>query len=166
MKKVLLFLKKEILEVLPPTIYFFVVFHILALVSSITANEYGVSIPSMVYATIGAIIVAKAILIADAFPFLKKLGKERLIYNVAWRVLIYAALAMLFQLLEDIIPLISKYKSFGLAWEHYITETNWIRFWAVHLIFILFLLVYVVLLEIKDAIGRDKFRELFFGKKN
>ena len=68
MGKFLSFIKKEFLEMLPPTIFFFIVFHILYFIKSLIADEYGVSITSSIAATIGALIVGKAILIADNYP--------------------------------------------------------------------------------------------------
>jgi len=89
MKKILIFLKHEFLEMLPPTIFFFVVFHIIAFTRALMAKQYGIAISSSAAATIGALIVGKAILIADALPFVNWFRQKRLIYNVAWRTFLY-----------------------------------------------------------------------------
>jgi len=68
MKKALIFLKHEFLEMLPLTIFFFVVFHILAFIRMLMAKQYGITISSSTAATIGALIVGKSILIVDALP--------------------------------------------------------------------------------------------------
>ena len=115
MKKILMFLKQEFLEMLPPTIFFFVVFHIITFTRALMAKQYGIPIPSSVAATIGALIVGKAILIADALPFVNWFSQKRLIYNVAWRTFLYIIVVLLFQFLEELIPLISKYGSVGTA---------------------------------------------------
>ena len=71
MNKTLQILKKEFLEMLPPTIFFFVIFHILFFVRSLFANKYSISVESSIVATIGALIVGKAVLIADKLKLLK-----------------------------------------------------------------------------------------------
>jgi hypothetical protein len=82
MKKVLKFLQVEFLEMLPPTIFFLVVFHIIAVTRALMAEEYGITIASSVSATIGALIVGKSILIADALPFFNRFRQKKSIYNV------------------------------------------------------------------------------------
>lgn len=78
MKKVFLFLKHEFLEMLPPFIFFFVVFHIVAFMRSLMAEQYGITITSSVSATIGALIVGKAILIAEVLAFVNWFRKKGL----------------------------------------------------------------------------------------
>ena len=58
MKKTLLFLKKEILELLPPTIFFFLVFQVIAFARSLLVKEYGLTLAATTSAIIGAIIVS------------------------------------------------------------------------------------------------------------
>ena len=96
MKKVLLFLKKEFLEMLPPTVFFFVAFHIVAFARSLLAEQFGITVSSSVAATIGALIVGKAILIADPLPLSNWFGHKRLIYNVVWKVFLYSIIILLF----------------------------------------------------------------------
>ena len=70
MKKALIFLKHEFLEMLPPTIFFFVVFHIIAFMRVLMAEQYGITITSSASATIGALIVGKSILVANAIEYI------------------------------------------------------------------------------------------------
>lgn len=165
MKKALIFLKHEFLEMLPPTIFFFVVFHIILFVRSLIAEQYGIAIASSASATIGALIVGKSILIADALPLFNWFSQKRLIYNVAWRIFIYVVIVLLFQFLEEMIPLISKYGAISTATEHLIEEIKWPRFFATHIIFIVFLFFYSIATEIIGAIGRDEFLKILFSSK-
>lgn len=67
---------------LPATIFFFVVFHVLYFMKSLLANEYGISISSSIVATIGALILGKAIIIADDLKILKLFQENNLIYRI------------------------------------------------------------------------------------
>jgi hypothetical protein len=150
---------------LPPTIFFFVVFHVIALTRTLMAKQYGITIASSAAATIGAFIVGKSILIADALPFVNWFRQKRLIYNVAWRTLLYVILVLLFQFLEELIPLISKYGAVSTASEHLIEEIIWPRFWATHILLIVFLGIYNVATEGIEAIGRQEFLKILFSSK-
>ena len=150
---------------LPPTIFFFVVFSILAFIRSLMNEEYGITIASSGGAIIGALILGKSILIADALPLFKLFRKRRLIYNVAWRILLYAAVVLFFQLLEGLIPLISEYGGFTTASEHFIEEVKWNHFWITHIVLVMFLAFYSFATALIGVIGRDRFLEIFFGRK-
>jgi hypothetical protein len=166
MKKVLIFLKHEFLEMLPPTIFFFVVFHILAFIRALMAKQYGITISAATTATIGALIVGKSILIVDALPLCDWFSQKRLIYNVGWRVFLYLIIVLLFQFLEELIPLISKYGAISTAREHLIEEIKWPRFWATHIILIVFIAFYNAATAVIGAIGRNKFLEIIFSPKS
>jgi hypothetical protein len=161
MKKALIFLKHEFLEMLPPTIFFFVVFHIIAFMRVLMAEQYGITITSSASATIGALIVGKSILVANAIPFVNWFRQKRLIYNVVWKTSLYVIIVLLFQCIEELIPLISKYGAILTAGEHLFEEIKWPRFWATHILLILFLIAYNVTAEVIGAIGRNKIIEIF-----
>lgn len=161
--KTLSFLKHELREMLPATIFFFVVFHTVAIARNLMATQYGLSLASSASATVGALIVGKAILITDKLPLTRWFGREKLVYNVLWRVALYALLVLLFQLLEELIPLASSHGSISVAWAELFHEIEWHRFWAVHLILVLFLCFYCFATAVIDAFGRPQFVRAFFG---
>ena len=166
MKIALIFIKKEFLEMLPPTIFLFVVFHIILFTRALMAKQYGLNFSSSAAATIGALIVGKSILIADALPFVNLFRQKRLIYNIAWKTFLYLSIVVFFQFLEELIPLISKYGAISTASEHFIEEMKWPRFWATNILFVLFLVVYNLATGVIDAIGRNEFLEILFSSKS
>lgn len=166
MNKTFKFIKKEFLEMLPPTIFFFVVFHILFLIRSLIAQEYGFNTTSSIVATIGALIVGKAILIADNIRLLKLFQEKQLIHRVLWKVFIYTIMVFIFKYLEEVIPLISKYGSFSSANQHLIEEIKWPKFWTIQIFLIVFLIIYVSFVELIKIVGKEEFKEMVFGKKD
>jgi hypothetical protein len=165
MRKALTFLKHEFLEMLPPTIFFFIVFHIVAFTRVLMAEQYSIKISSSVAATIGALVVGKSILIADALPFVNLFRDKRLIHNIVWRTFLYLIIVLLFQFLEELIPLISKYGAISTASDHLIEEIKWPRFWATHILIVVFLIFYNLATGVIGAIGRNEFLEIFFSSK-
>ena len=165
MKKTLKFLKEEFLEMLPPTIYFFVIFHILFFINSLIASHYQISINSSVIATIGALIVGKAILISDKIKLLNLFKDKTLVHRVLWRVFIYTIMVFIFKYLEELIPLISKYDSLNQANEHVFENIIWPRFWTIQIFLIIFLMIYVFVSELIKTLGKEEFLKLIFNKK-
>lgn len=163
MNKAFAFLKKEFLEMLPPTIFFFIVFHIALMVRAFMAQESSVSIASSSAATILALVAGKAILIADATPLSHWFSRNKLVYNVVWRVFIYGLVILLFQVLEELIPFLSKAGGVSAAWEQMLDEVKWNRFWAIHIILVTFLTVYCIASALVGAMGRAKVLAIFFG---
>jgi hypothetical protein len=163
MSRVLAFLKKEFLELLPPTIFFFVAFHVVVFTRSLSGKDLGISMASSAAATIAALIVGKSILIADALPLFEWFRDKRLIYNVAWRVFLYLCVVLLFQMLEELIPLVTKYGGLASASGHLIDEIHWPKFWATHIVLDVFLVVYSVVTAMIGVIGGDRCLEIFLG---
>lgn len=163
MNKLLVFLKHELLELLPPTIYFLVVFHVIAFARALMIKQYGITLSSTAAATIGALIVGKSILIADKLPVMNWFRQDRLVINVIWRTLVYVLIVLVFQFLEELIPLISKYGTISGAIGRLFEEINWYRFWATHIIFIVFLIFFNLATAVIDTFGRDELLNVFFG---
>src|SRR5262245_43429045 len=97
-------LLKEFFEVLPPAIFFLIGFHLLAITRSLMLREYGLHVAAAAGATVGALLVAKVVLIADAFPFVNRFPERPLMYNVLWKTGIYVSASVFVHYLEHLIP--------------------------------------------------------------
>jgi hypothetical protein len=60
----------ELNEILPPTIFFFVGFNLVALTTNLILAEYSVAFANFTLATAAALVVGKAVLVANAMPYL------------------------------------------------------------------------------------------------
>jgi hypothetical protein len=163
MKKIWPFLKKEFLELLPPTVFFFIAIGLLMLTKRLILQQYGIGFSDFAAVLIGALIVGKVVLIADALPFINKFPEKPLIYNVVWKTIIYVLAAFLVRLAEHLVPLIIKHGSFREAIAHLADEIVWPHFWIIYLWLSVLLFVYCALRELIRAIGRDQVLRLFFG---
>src|SRR5437868_6141586 len=103
MTKLFTTLKKEFFELLPPTIFFFVALHIVAFVRVLMLKGTGISPLSSMSIAVAALILGKAVLIADLLPMVNRFPNKPLIYNVAWKTLIYLLMATLIHYLERLI---------------------------------------------------------------
>ena len=163
MKKIWHFLKQELLELLPPTIFFFIAIGLLMLTKRLILQQYGIGFSDFAAVLIGALIVGKVVLIADALPFINKFPEKSLIYNVVWKTIIYVLAAFLVRFAEHLVPLIIKYGSFREAIARVVDEIVWPHFWIIYLWLSVLLFVYCALRELIRAIGRDQVLRLFFG---
>jgi hypothetical protein len=142
----------EIREAIPPTIFFLLLFHLIALTKAVLLEEYSVTALRATVATVGALIVAKAILLVEALP-LSRWFSARLLSNVLWKTLLFGAVAMLFRLVEEIIPLLLKHESLTAALVSVDEEINWPQFWAFQLWLFGALFLYCLAAELVREIG-------------
>ncbi len=96
-------LKEEFFKLLPPTIYFFVALHIVAFVRVLMLEKTGIAPSSSISIAVAALILGKAVLIADMLPMINRFPNKPLIYNVAWKTVIYLLLSAVIHYLERLI---------------------------------------------------------------
>lgn len=163
MGKVTAVIVREAKEALPATIFFLILLHLIAFTRGLFLAEYHVSVPATTAATIGALIVAKVILIADKLPFISLFSTTALVFDVLWRTLVYGLVALFIQYLEEFTPQFSHTGSLIAANQRVLEEVAWPHFWAVHLWVVFGLLVYCTASAFIRAIGRERVKEMFFG---
>ena len=164
MSRLLALLKKEFLKMVPPTIFFFAVFQVIVVLRTVMGSGLSISMASTSAAFIGALIVGKSILIADALPLFRWFSRKRLIFNVIWRVCLYLVFVLAFQLLEELIPLIRKYDSIREALANLSEQGDWPVFWATHLFLAVFLSLYSFITALISLTGQDRVKAAMFGR--
>jgi hypothetical protein len=96
-------LKEEFFAILPPTIFFFVALHIVAFVRVLMLKKTGIAPSSSISIGVAALILGKAVLIADMLPLINRFPHKPLIYNIAWKTVIYLLLSAVIHYLERLI---------------------------------------------------------------
>src|SRR5271169_905040 len=103
MSKLTAKLKEEFFAMLPPTIFFFVALHIVAFVRVLMLEGTGLAPMTSVSVTVAALILGKGVLIAGMLPIINRYPDKPLIYNVAWKTLIYLLMSALIHYLERLV---------------------------------------------------------------
>jgi len=163
MHPILARVKHELVEAIPPAVFFFVAFHLIAFTRSLMLQEYGIPTATFVAATIGALIVAKVVLIVDLVPFVNRFPEKPLIYNVLWKTGIYLVAAFLVRYVEHLIPFIREHGDLLLAHRHLLEEVVWPRFWYVQIWLLVLFFLYCTMRELIRVLGRERVRTMFFG---
>jgi len=153
---------REIREAVPPTIFFLVLFHMLGLTKAVALSDYSFTALRAAGATVGALIVAKAILVVEALP-LARLFSRRRIAQVLWKTLLYSAMVLLFRLAEELVPLAWTHGSLADGIRAMSSEIVWPLFVILSLWVSGGLFLYCLAAELIGAIGPRRVRELFFG---
>src|SRR5690348_2043813 len=105
MSKITSWLKKELREILPVWAFFFVTFGLLAFTLSTVLGEYDLKLSDAPKYVVGALIVAKAIVLVDAFFEPKRLRDRPLIYVTLWNTGIYFCAALLLRHIDRLTKL-------------------------------------------------------------
>ncbi len=156
-------LKKEFFELLPPTIYFFVALHIVAFVRVLMLKGTGLAPSSSISIAVAALILGKAVLIADMLPMINRFPNKPLIYNVAWKTVIYLLLSAVIHYLERLIEFWRQTGGFVAGNRKLLSEIVWPHFWATQIILFVLIAMYCTMHELVRVIGREKAMRIFFG---
>lgn len=163
MKTLMIKIKHECMKVLPPTVFFFVMLHIVALIRALMVKGSGVDLPVSMSVLIAALILGKSVLVADMLPFINRFPDKPLIWNIAWKTLMYAFVALVVHYLERLYDQWNEASGFldanALLWS----SMNWPRFWAVQILLATLIFMYCVIAELARVIGHERLKRMFIG---
>jgi len=156
-------LKQEFLGVIPTAVFFLIAFHLLAFTRALILREYEVPLETFAAATVGALVVAKVVIIVDLLPFVNRFPDMPIIYNVIWKTAIYLIAAILVRYVEHLYSFVRKYGDIAEANRHLLDDVIWPHFWLVQIWLFVIFLMYCVLKELNRVLGRERLRAIFLG---
>ena len=155
-------LMHELRELIPVTLFFLTAFLMLALTQTLLLAEHGIRGTTFAAAAIGALVVAKVVVIADHFSWVDRFPRRPLVYNVIWKTAIYFVASFGVRYAEHFVRLWGSSDGFADANHKLFDEIVWPHFWCVQMWLLALLLVYCTLRELIRAIGRDRLIAMFF----
>lgn len=147
---------------IPATLFFLVAFLLLALTRSLLLARYEIQVSTFGAATAGALLVSKVVLVADHLRFVDRFPHKPLVYNIAWKTVIYFCASFVARYLEFLIGFWRSEGSITAANERIFEEIVWSHFWLVQLWLFVLLLIYASLHELIRAVGRERAFAVFF----
>lgn len=164
MNKVTSRIIKELRNVLPAFVFFLIMFYILLITKMLTLRQYGITPHGSAVAIIGALIVAKAIFIADKIPWLNLYPKKPLVWNVVLKTIVFGMITFVFLFIEELLHHAHKYGGFSAGYEHLKADIIWPALLVREIWLTVLLIFYCAAIELVRIIGFDRVKEIFFGK--
>jgi len=155
-------LKEEFLALLPPTIFFFIALHIVGLVRVLMTRGTGLPATSSAQIAIAALIIGKAVLLADLWPAINRFPHRPLIYNIVWKTVIYYAVASFIHYLERLYDFTKAAGGIAAGNEKLLAEIVWPHFWALQIVLLVIILNYCVIRELGRVLGERRMIRMFF----
>jgi len=156
---------REVSEALPPTIFFFVGFNFIVLTANLLITRYLITVSNFMLATVGALVVGKAVLVAHKIPLFRRYDRAPLVRPILFKTAFYWVMVFFARLLERLVHFLlegNAPRDFG---SYLITTFSWHRFLAISLwLFVLFLF-YVTVSEANRLLGPGEIRRLLFTRR-
>ena len=152
--RALAFVIKEFEEVLPPIVFFAIGFNLIEFTTQLVLDDYLARFANYMVATVAALVVGKAVLLANLLPFLRRFDTAPLIRPILFKTVVYTAVVFLVRILEKIIEYwlsggtmagIPEYVAHHFSWHFHAAVQIWI--------FVLFF-IYTSAAELDARLGR------------
>jgi hypothetical protein len=157
----------ELGEMLPPTIFFLIGFNLIVLTTKLLVADYFVAVGNFMVATVGALVVGKSVLVANAMPFLRRYDRAPLIQPILFKTFVYWAIVFIARLLEAFVHFwLIDHNSVGGFLPHMVAVFSWHRFVAIQLWILVLFLIYVTASEINHLFGDGELRRILFTHRS
>ena len=146
-----------------PTLFFFIGFNFIVLTTNLLVAQYLVAVSSFMLATLAALVVGKAVLVANNLPIIQLFDRAPLIQPILFKTSIYWIIVFIARLLERFIHFAILESNSPLDFgAHLITTFSWRRFLAISLWLFMLFLIYITASEFSQLFGRGEIRRLMF----
>jgi hypothetical protein len=96
-------------------------------------------------------------------PLINRFPNKPLIYNVAWKTVIYLLISAVIHYLERLIDFWREMGGFVAGNQKLLSEIIWPHFWAIQIILFVLIAMYCTMHELVRVMGREKVLRIFFG---
>lgn len=160
------FLLKEFLHVLPPTVFFAAGFCLIVATQRLLLREYLAELAGFMVAITSALVVGKAVLVADKMPFLRTFDNAPLLRPILFKTVVYWAFVFIARFIEAVIHYVAAEGQPGGALAYIAEHFAWNRFLFIQIwIFVLFL-VYTTSTELNALLGDGELFKIFFTRRS
>jgi hypothetical protein len=156
-------LKKELYEILPVWAFFFFAFGLNALTLSAVLREYHLERQQPAEYLVGSLIMAKVVVLIDAFIKKEWLRGRPLIYMTLWNTGLYTVGALLVHYLEQSLKLKRQHLTGAETHHRVIRAMSQPEFWAIMSWMIVVTFAFCFIRELIRALGWNRFIATFFG---
>jgi hypothetical protein len=159
-------LLREFRHLLPVALFFFIGFNLILFTKQLVLEQYLIQFSGFMVATVGALVVAKVVLVADMLPLLRRFDTAPLIQPILFKTVVYTLLVFVARLLEAFVEFMLGGGAASNFVHHIIAEFSWPRFISTQIwIFVLFLL-YTTASELNHVFGDGELHKILFTRRS
>ncbi len=156
----------EVRDALPPTIFFLIGFNFVVLTSNLLVAHYLIGLGNFMLVTMAALVVGKAVLVANKIPLLRRYDRAALIRPILFKTAFYWVVVFFARLLERFVHfIVLEHNRPGNFIPYLVTTFSWHRFVAVSLWICALFLIYVTATEFGHLFGRGEITRLLLANR-
>jgi len=152
----------EIKTVAITTVYFAIWFGLLMFLKKMILTEYKVEFTNIAMALIGALILAKVVLVIDLIPLSSWTRGRSAVYFIFFRTLLNIIAVYILLLVEHAFTARYEYGGFGAALGHVFQHRDVYHIWANVTAVGISVFWFNVIFVLRQHLGEQKLRQLFF----
>lgn len=163
--RVLLWLRKEIVHVLPIFLFFLFFFTLINWTEIFLFEKAGITPFRFLEVAIAAALIGKVILVVDHMRVVHLFRKKPLAYGILWKTALYWAIVLIVRLLIRLVPYLWGAKSSPEEEFHlFEIQVNWSLFISIQAYYLMLFFIFVTFQELTYKVGPKKMRKMFFGR--
>ena len=155
----------EAREAVPPTIFFFVGFNFIVFTTNLLVAQYLIAVSNFMLATVAALVVGKAVLVANKVALLRRYDRAPLIQPILFKTAFYWVAVFLARLLERFVHFALEGNPPADFPTYLVTTFSWHRFSAISLWILVLFLIYVTASEFSHLFGPGDLPRLLFTRR-
>jgi len=156
----------EMLQAVPPTVFFLVGFNLIVLTTNLLVAQYLVAVSNFMLATVAALVVGKAVLVANNLPMIRHYDRAPLIQPILFKTAVYWIIVFVARLLERFVHFSVIDRNSPFDFGPYLLQTfSWSRFIAISLWILVLFFVYVGATEFSQLFGPGEIMRLLFTRR-
>lgn len=155
--------KQEVGKFLATALFFSTGFCLILSAERLVTHGSGIELDSFFQALYGGLIVAALLRIVDSLPFVDAFLGKPLIHNIVWKSSLYIGASLVYRYVKPLVKSIFEGLSLPAAADNALHEFMLARRWAIEIWVAMLVVVYVTMMELIRAIGKDRLKEIFLG---
>jgi hypothetical protein len=156
----------EAREAAVPTVFFFCGFNLIVLTTNLLVAQYLVAVSNFMLATMGALVVGKAVLVANNLSLIRRYDRAPLIRPILFKTGVYWVAVFFARVLERFVHFVLlEHNPLGDFPAYLIFTFSWHRFVAISLWLLVLFLIYVTAMEFSYLFGPGEILRLLFTRR-
>jgi hypothetical protein len=156
--------RQEVVEIALATLFFAAFLCVLVVLKILLLDEYHIRTRGLVAALIGAVILAKVVLVLEHVPLGAWVRRKPPVYDLVLRTALYGLGVLVVLLIEKAFEARHEYGGFGRATMQVYRHRDMPHVWVNTVVVLMALLLFNVFAVVRRLVGRPRLLPLFFSQ--